>query len=75
MSERGMLTVEDVRVVVERMASESGRHPDDERLHMDEDDLWQEVLGAIAAGECEDPQAVAKEALRTTGLDFCRWYA
>jgi hypothetical protein len=48
---------------------------DNECAHVDEDTLWREVLQSIADGTCEDPQACAKAALRSTEIVFHRWYA
>jgi len=48
---------------------------DVETAHGMEDYLWQEVLQTIADGTAEDPAALARAALKTTELDFDRWYA
>lgn len=47
---------------------------DDEAAHSLEDALYREVLEAIADGH-PDSAALAAEALRTKGIEFCRWYA
>ena len=39
------------------------------------DQLYDAILRAIAAGECEDPGACARAALETGKLTFSRWYA
>lgn len=48
---------------------------DPEAAHGFEDDLYIDVLRAIATGKCKDPQACAKEALKAIDIDFTRWYA
>ena len=67
-----MLTVSDVKRCVEDIAAI--KH-DDEMAHSLEDMLYEDVLKAIAAGECEDPQECAKIALMTAEIDFARWCA
>lgn len=42
--------------------------------HSMEDDLYRCVLTAIAAGQCEDPVGCAKAALKTSDIEFYRWY-
>jgi len=51
---------------------------DDEQQHSAEDDLWHDVMLAIANDEgieAVELRALAKAALTTKELDFCRWYA
>lgn len=48
---------------------------DDERAHSLEDDLYLEVLKAIASGMCDDPRACAAKAIETQVLAFGRWCA
>lgn len=64
------MTVEDVQKVVEQIKYTS----DDERAHSLEDSLHYDVLRSIAEG-CSDPSGLAKAALESAELDFCRWYA
>ena len=45
---------------------------DPEIAHSREDELFQKVLKAIANG-VDNPQELAKEALKSTKLDFPRW--
>lgn len=66
------ITIEEVRAFIENMKKEG--HIDPERAHGDEDDILYEVLEAIAGG-CENPRALAAEALKMRELDFPRWYA
>lgn len=65
------MTADDVRARV--AAIEAGKH-DDERAHGNEDALWADVLAAIAQG-ADNSQALAVEALKTTGIHFARWCA
>lgn len=48
---------------------------DAEKAHSLEDDLHQDVLRAIAAGDAANPAALAKLALTTKFIPFKRWYA
>ena len=48
---------------------------DDEGAHIAEDELYMDVLKAIAEGRCDDPAACASEALKSDNIDFARWYA
>jgi hypothetical protein len=67
----GTLTVQEV----ERRVAEIEKHrADDERAHMLEDLLREDVLQAIAIGNV-DPAALANAALKTNDIDFGRWYA
>lgn len=65
------LTVPDVAAGVEEVRERSG---DEEVAHGREDGLHQRVLRAIAAGAPDAP-ALAAEALKTTEIEFDRWYA
>ncbi len=47
---------------------------DDERAHVAEDDLFEEVLGKIARG-CADPKSLASEVLKSKKIVFSRWCA
>jgi hypothetical protein len=48
---------------------------DSETAHASEDKLWVDVLRAIAAGDADNPQSLAKEALQTEAIKFDRWFA
>lgn len=48
---------------------------DQERAHALEDDLFVEVLSAIAEGQCDNPAELARLALRSRDIEFDRWYA
>lgn len=67
-----MLTV---AMVAGRVGNIYAERLDNEAAHSAEDKLHQDVLKAIANGECEDPAACAQQALMTQGIDFERWYA
>jgi hypothetical protein len=69
------MIVEEVKKRIELIKAKGEFEHDDEVAHSMEDQLWQDVLTAIAEGYCEDPKALAGEALRTVGLDFSRWCA
>lgn len=72
------MTVEDVKARLAYFETRGGRAPswwDDEDAHGQEDDLWHDVLEAIAEGKAEDPIAMARLALTTAAYDFSRWYA
>lgn len=40
-----------------------------------EDELYEKVLSAIAADECDDPRECARLALTSRLIEFTRWYA
>jgi hypothetical protein len=65
----------DVTEVIRRVAVVRSLAGDDETAHGAEDELWRGVLAAIANGECDDPEACAAEALKTSEIDFHRWCA
>lgn len=48
---------------------------DPEAAHIAEDELYIDVLKAIADGTATNPQDCALHALDARGLDFNRWYA
>ena len=50
---------------------------DDETAHSMEDDLYSEILQAVASGELKGAAAkgCAAEALKTRDIGFSRWYA
>jgi hypothetical protein len=59
----------------ERVARIEGMKGDDEAAHTEEDDLWSDVLTAIASGACHSPGACAAEAIKTKAIRFSRWCA
>lgn len=66
------MTVAEVEVEVARIREMAG---DDEAAHGAEDDLWENVLRAIASGETKDAAGIAAAALKTKTIDFARWCA
>ena len=62
------MTVEDV---IKRVAEIRAKAGDDEVAHGMEDQLHQDVLREIAAGNTQ-AAALAREALRTEEIEFCR---
>jgi hypothetical protein len=62
------MTVEEVR---DRVASIRSESDDDERAHVHEDRLHQDVLRYLA----DNGNALAREALTTLDIDFARWCA
>ncbi len=78
-TERQINTLDDVRRRVAQIATAAkadlyGFGADHEVLHGDEDQLWADVLAAIAA-ERIAPAEAARIALETRDLDFTRWYS
>jgi hypothetical protein len=74
--DKAVMTAADITERVEAIRSSMAKRVigvDDAAWHCMEDDLWQEVLRAIAAG-AQDPRALAQAALETKALEFCRWY-
>lgn len=66
------MTPEIVRKRVEEIKAAAG---DWEVTHSLEDDLYLEALRSIAEGICDDPRALAREALLARALEYTRWYA
>ncbi len=48
---------------------------DDEVAHSQEEELHHAVLQSIADGTAQDPQAMAKAALKSRDISFARWCA
>jgi len=67
------MTVERVQTWMEQIRAVAEHN--DECAHRNEDALHRCVLDAIAKGECADPQACARESLKTFDIEFYRWYA
>lgn len=70
--EGAALNVIDVMSAVKDVGAMTG---DPEAAHGAEDDLHQAVLLAIATGDCDDAEGIAREALKTQKLTFPRWCA
>ena len=69
-----MTTPEGILRRVEQLRKDAATSPDNERLHIEEDAILVEALEAIAA-DAPQSRAIAREALRTHGVVFTRWYA
>lgn len=66
------MTVDEVRERVEKIRTMRG---DSEAAHANEDELYLNLLEAIADGTCLDPKHCAEIAVTTRGIKFSRWYA
>lgn len=66
------LTIQDVIDAVEHIRR---KRINAEEAHMMEDQLYIDVLEAIADGFAEDPKKMAAEALKAVEIDFPRHYA
>ena len=66
------ITVKEVKKIVNSLAN--GMNADYEDMHIEEDDMYEDVLRAIAEG---DPHSklLAREALKSKNAKFTRWYA
>lgn len=65
------MTIADVVARVDEIENASG---DPESAHSLEDDLWRDVLQAIADG-APNAAGLAREALKTQDISFPRWCA
>lgn len=65
------MTLDDIQERLNRIASILS----DDEAHMWEDSLHQDVLKAIAEGQCDDPAACARLALTSQQMVFSRWCA
>lgn len=65
------MTVEEVADRVRRIAEMTG---DNEAAHVEEDQLLEDVLSAIADG-ADNPAELAKAALAAREVNYDRWYA
>jgi hypothetical protein len=68
------LTPDHVRRCVEDLRRLGGPGADHEGCHAMEDDIWRDVLRAIADG-APNPAELARAALETNGIEFERWCA
>lgn len=66
------MSPDDVR---ERLAEIENVAYDDEAAHSLEDDLYRQLLEAIADGLCQEPELCARLALKSQNLHFERWGA
>ncbi len=58
--------------VIARVTAIRGLKSDDEAAHAAEDNLYRDVLTAIAGGDAEEPAGVARIALGTQRIKFKR---
>lgn len=65
------MKVEDIKATIEEIKFIVG---DSEAAHGMEDDLYQDVLRAIAEG-AENPAELATAALEAAKIQYTRWYA
>jgi hypothetical protein len=68
----GTMTVKDV---AEQLAAIERSARDPEAAHSMQDDLFRDVLGAIANGKTETPTMLAAAALMVDDIEFPRWMA
>jgi hypothetical protein len=66
------MTVDEVRKCVEEICTAS--ETDSEEAHELEDSLYLAVLTAIAEGKCEDPVAIAKEAITSQDAFYEKFF-
>jgi len=66
------MTTDDIIKTVEAIKAVKG---DAETAHSMEDELHHEVLAHIASCTCQNPAALAREALKTASIRFPRWCA
>lgn len=77
-SDKGDLSIklQDVEKVVQYIKDEAAKDWSDyESLHGCEEQLYKDVLEAIADGQCDDPVGCAKVALTAADIRYPRWYA
>lgn len=65
----------DIKDVIEQVKEIKDEELDPEVAHLLEDNLYEQVLNAIASSKCSDPKSFAKETLKTKDILFRRWYA
>jgi len=69
-------TIEDIQnrlMAIAKLANPA--NCDDEEAHVAEDELWRDVLQAIADERIESPSQAARLALRSQDFEFTHWYA
>jgi hypothetical protein len=69
-----MKTIQDVKDDIEAIKHYACNKNDPEMAHGMEDDMFIDVLRAIADG-APDAQELAREAIKSVLLDYPRWYA
>ena len=78
------MSLEDVRTALDAIRDAASGHgqalggsdsfPDDEKAHVLQDQLYENVLAAITEG-CEAPREMAAAALEAKDIEFTRWYS
>ena len=66
------ITVKEVKDIVNSFTD--SQNEDYEEMHIEEDDMYEDVLRAIADGDPHSKQ-LAREALKSKNVEFARWYA
>lgn len=69
------MDLKEINLRIEKIKRVLHERSDNERAHLYEDQLYVDVLGAIADGECENPAEYAREALKADDINFARWYS
>ena len=67
------MTIADAQAAVEHIRGIADVEHDDEGAHCAEDDLWEAVLREIANGPGSPSADLARIALGTKSIGFCRW--
>ena len=62
----------DIKDIIEQVKEIKDEELDPEVAHLLEDNLYEQVLNAIASSKCSDPKSFAKEALKTKDILFRR---
>lgn len=62
----------EIEDVIEQVKEIKDEELDPEVAHLLEDNLYEQVLNAIASSKCSDPKSFAKEALKTKDILFRR---
>lgn len=65
-------TQEFIKEFIEYITEISG---DDERAHIQEDNLYYYVLKSISTNKCDNPMQCCIETLKTEEIEFNRWHA
>lgn len=63
-----------IKAIEAKIESIKKARKDLEHAHLLEDELWHDVLKAIADG-ADNPQELAAKCLETEAIKFERWYA
>ncbi|QIZ04176.1 hypothetical protein [Limosilactobacillus reuteri] len=66
------ITVKEVKDIVNSFTD--SQNADYEGMHVEEDDMYEDVLSAVAEGDSHS-KLLAREALKSKNVKFTRWYA